>query len=529
MSAAINGPTARTVPAVCSIIPSISYFGIMSSADFHSEAVLVLPFTPGIWYCITIQKMGQVRLLKITREWIRAVAPNAAAFNKAREFVKSLSGCTASPDHSLLSGVCKGSGEDKYAVSADFIRPEAPAYYCACPSRQKPCKHALALMLAFAEDPESFTASPVSPKDASRRAKSRAPYASPNQGRASGGRNKSADAKRAAAQAHGLQNALLMAETLAREGFGAQNGKTLNALRAQNRALGDSYLPGVQTAFARILSLLSETDNRDISRKAAFRELAVFYALCRRSLEYFNARRHKSAPLDTQIETWCGRVWHTKELADLGLIQRDARLVQLAFESRDNPASREFEDTGWWAVLGAAEEISLFSEPRPALVATRTLRPFRAAGRMREEDSCESIVNAPFLARYPDGIRVRWDEFSLSAPVRADFDTLLSLAKPLSHYIKQFRDGRADPLVSRELPVLAGFSAVETDNDGRFWLRGEGDAALLLDGETAALLPSSLFPEHKAMFLLLSAPDGRNVRGEALSLAGLDGVTRLKG
>ena len=45
-------------------------------------------------------------------------------------------------------GKCQGSGRTPYQVSIDL---KAPAYRCSCPSRKFPCKHAVALLLLWAE------------------------------------------------------------------------------------------------------------------------------------------------------------------------------------------------------------------------------------------------------------------------------------------------------------------------------------------------------------------------------------------
>src|SRR3954452_23540118 len=52
-------------------------------------------------------------------------------------------------------GELQGSGAAPYRVEA---RLDGPAGRCTCPSRKQPCKHALALLLLAAEEPERFVA-----------------------------------------------------------------------------------------------------------------------------------------------------------------------------------------------------------------------------------------------------------------------------------------------------------------------------------------------------------------------------------
>jgi SWIM zinc finger len=48
----------------------------------------------------------------------------------------------------LVWGACAGSGKDPYQVAVDLA---GPAYRCSCPSRKFPCKHALGLLLNWAD------------------------------------------------------------------------------------------------------------------------------------------------------------------------------------------------------------------------------------------------------------------------------------------------------------------------------------------------------------------------------------------
>ena len=47
----------------------------------------------------------------------------------------------------MLWGLCAGSGKNPYQTIVDL---SGPAYKCSCPSRKFPCKHALGLLLNWA-------------------------------------------------------------------------------------------------------------------------------------------------------------------------------------------------------------------------------------------------------------------------------------------------------------------------------------------------------------------------------------------
>lgn len=83
-----------------------------------------------------------------TIEQIRGVAPDDAALMAARKLAVprpwSRTGC----DGVAVWGDCQGSGQRSYQVIVDVADP---AYRCSCPSRKFPCKHAIALLLRWAE------------------------------------------------------------------------------------------------------------------------------------------------------------------------------------------------------------------------------------------------------------------------------------------------------------------------------------------------------------------------------------------
>ena len=54
-----------------------------------------------------------------------------------------------SGDESVIWGRCAGSGAEPYFCSVDFLDEEKTAGRCSCPSRQRPCKHAIGILPAF--------------------------------------------------------------------------------------------------------------------------------------------------------------------------------------------------------------------------------------------------------------------------------------------------------------------------------------------------------------------------------------------
>lgn len=61
-----------------------------------------------------------------------------------------------SEDQRVLWGEIRGFGADPYCCQVDLNGPD---YKCTCPSRKRPCKHALGIFLLFASQPGAFEAS----------------------------------------------------------------------------------------------------------------------------------------------------------------------------------------------------------------------------------------------------------------------------------------------------------------------------------------------------------------------------------
>ncbi|MEV4636559.1 SWIM zinc finger family protein [Actinoplanes sp. NPDC049548] len=79
---------------------------------------------------------------------VTAVAPDAGSLKGARSVATPGKWQATGLLDDVLWGLCRGSGRSPYQVCADL---SGPAYKCSCPSRKFPCKHALGLLLMWAE------------------------------------------------------------------------------------------------------------------------------------------------------------------------------------------------------------------------------------------------------------------------------------------------------------------------------------------------------------------------------------------
>ena len=82
----------------------------------------------------------------LTIEQIKALAPDSRAFADAKKLGKPSAFRRLGREGDAVWGVALGSKGDAYAV---FARSPADVT-CSCPSRKRPCKHALGLLVLIA-------------------------------------------------------------------------------------------------------------------------------------------------------------------------------------------------------------------------------------------------------------------------------------------------------------------------------------------------------------------------------------------
>ncbi|MEU4516677.1 SWIM zinc finger family protein [Nonomuraea wenchangensis] len=84
-----------------------------------------------------------------SRDQVLALAPDAASRKAAQGVASPGKWQVRGVAGVLLYGACRGSGATPYLACVDLSEP---AYRCTCPSRKFPCKHALGLLLLWADD-----------------------------------------------------------------------------------------------------------------------------------------------------------------------------------------------------------------------------------------------------------------------------------------------------------------------------------------------------------------------------------------
>lgn len=81
---------------------------------------------------------------------LTTLAPDARSLAAAAKLIAPSRWPTLGRSGRLLWGTCQGSAAEPYQTAADL---GGPATVCSCPSRKFPCKHALALLLIYQQQP----------------------------------------------------------------------------------------------------------------------------------------------------------------------------------------------------------------------------------------------------------------------------------------------------------------------------------------------------------------------------------------
>jgi hypothetical protein len=481
--------------------------------------------------------------MQIDEAYADSQAPNAAAINNARGvFLKrKLVALFKSPDGTLLFGDCKGSGAENYHPSADFADPAKPVFRCTCPSHQFPCKHSLALLYAYAKGAKF--AEQVIPADiAEKRSKVQQRSEKKKQeGEKPHKVNTSALKKKIQTQLGGLDLLESLISDLVRAGLGTLNSQSARQVEEQAKQLGDAYLPGAQNALHALTGLFyrsqisSEQELKASEREriysAALDQLNRLHSLCKQGRKYLQNRLDDpelKPETQTDIAAWLGHAWQLRELKDAGLVQTNAELLQLAFNSHDDWTRQEFVETGVWLNLQAG-----------AVQLTRNYRPYRAARFIREDDSCFHVMVCPELCVYPGNLnpRVRWEASQPRPASSADYLKAREHARrDLKAVVKEVKTQLRTPLGDRHPFVLLKYRALGRAGD-EIIVEDEAGERLVLaddqhDSEPATLSLLTILPKaaHHDQALLVRFHhdlDSQRLRAKPLSVITETEIVRL--
>ncbi|HVU11400.1 MAG TPA: SWIM zinc finger family protein [Phototrophicaceae bacterium] len=89
----------------------------------------------------------------MTPEQVLALSDNESIQKNGQKLARTSQWKSLNANERAVWGEIKGSGKEPYQVRFDL---HDNAYKCSCPSRPQPCKHTLALILLYVEEPAAF-------------------------------------------------------------------------------------------------------------------------------------------------------------------------------------------------------------------------------------------------------------------------------------------------------------------------------------------------------------------------------------
>lgn len=483
-------------------------------------------------------------MMSITEDYIESAAPNVDAAKNGRALVVKgkFVALHIDADETILFGQCAGSGKVPYSVSCDFARADQPTHRCSCPSRQFPCKHCVGLMFAYVQKKSAFKTAPV-PADLVEKRGKLAVRAEKKKEDSDKPKtvNKAAAAKKIQTQLDGLDTLEKMTLDLMRIGIGNMNAKSAREVEENAKQLGNAYLPGAQAALHRYTKLFADNTEANSAKGSAkggeaiyseaLDQLSRLHALVKQGRAYLKRRLDDpelKPEVDTAIAAWLGHAWQLSELREAGLVQPDVGLVQLAFNTHDDVARREYIDTGVWMNLNSGR-----------IQLTQNFRPYKAAKFIKSDDSFFQVAQISELCVYPGDVnpRIRWDAMTPRPVEPRDLEKVRSAAKSdFAEVIKEVKNNLKAPLADKQ-PIYAlrfkrigqvgGVPTIEDAKGERLTLT---DAGMTEEPASCHLLQlvSPTLHENQTMIVRFRHDlDKRKLQVKPLSIVSDAGVVRL--
>lgn len=421
-------------------------------------------------------------MIKITDEMIGMLAPNPAALKNAKQISKSggFLRLGKSADETYIEGDCKGSGKNPYQTSGDFITPDSPVFRCSCPSRQFPCKHALAMLCEYAAG-KTFAPCEIPEAILDKRNKQEArkekqeKKAAEGEGKESAPKvNQAALAKKMKRQLEGLDLTEKFIKDVLTTGLASLGGNSLTAYQDLAKQLGDYYLPGPQALVNGVLLDIAHLRDRERTEGDCYRDvigkLTQLHAVVKKARVFLGSKLDTAQvlPEDSALYEKIGHVWQLAQLRELGLFRENAKLVQLSFQVEYDEAKAEYVDRGWWVDL----ETGVLSRKE-------NYRPVKALKYIKQDDTVFDCVETPCLYFYPGekNKRIRWDEFSTRPLTAADLSVIRGFgAKALAPLVKEAKNELKNALSEPVVAALVSYRHIGRQGEAYVLEDPEGDA-----------------------------------------------------
>jgi hypothetical protein len=439
--------------------------------------------------------------IAVTEDLLRAVVTKDKALSDGRTLAKkgALQKLQTDAERSLIWGECQGSGAKPYVISID-LGGDNPTIRCTCPVKPPPCKHTLAMLVAFMEKPAAFAVAEPPAELLEKRAKN---VERAEKKAEAASKPKEVDLAALTKKTKVQREALDLLERLvldvAGAGLGALSGDKVAKLAEQAKQLTDAYLPGAAEALRRLAALaapdVEASHSRfyqlvepghdlpdDLRQRLMVRHLTRLWAMIRKGQKALDDKLDEgesAASAEAVVEDLLGHVWDLASLKANGHGRSGLRLFELADERYRDQVRGERVEQGFLLDLDGGE-----------VLVDRKFRPVAALDKIKEKDSYEKPVTISEACIYPGFInrRVRWEPAALtSRPATAeDFAAiharaLADLATVLARYKEQIRN----PLAPDDAVLLVRAADLRQAGSGLALLDAKGTALLIRDADLA--------------------------------------------
>lgn len=417
----------------------------------------------------------------LTEEYVQRNAVNASALANARKISSKgdFTGRKITADRTLIYGDCKGSGKEPYHTSVD-VSGDSVISRCSCPSRQFPCKHALALMLDFASG-RTFETGDV-PEDIARKrekiekreekAKQEAsadvsPKSEEELQKEAQKKKASADSaakKKIARQMEGLSLVSDFTNEMLSAGLGTVNSGSVSKYKDLTKQLGDYYLNGLQLLLQRFI-LAVQADKSQSGEKELVEKLVQLDQAAKKCKAWLEKQLESGdfGPKDDILYEQLGGIWRLDQLEELGLYKENSELVQLSFTVLWDEAAQTETDTAYWIDLTGG-----------VISKTENIRPVKAKKYVHADDSAFELYKVKKLYFYPGGInrRIRWEE-AVSEPCGPEIPgKVLSFARDgINASVKEAKNELKNTLSDESVAMLIAFDCITVSQEGVMALR----------------------------------------------------------
>jgi hypothetical protein len=391
--------------------------------------------------------------IPITEEMVQNFSPDDSSWQKAKEIVreKRILNPGVSADGTWLIGEGKGSAKEPYSMSIDFVDINSPVFRSSSPSRKFPDKYSLALLLAYAQKPDSFsTREPADDLLAKREKKQAQDAKKAGAFPAAKKVNKAAQDKKIAAQREGLEllEKLLVDIVAAGQWF---EESRLEKLERQAKQLNDSFLPATMHTLRKLILLGRNEEVSDEEKMAHASELiGQLWATVQKGRAYLDNKlsgEETQAEADAVMEEVLGKAWQLTELKEKGYFQSNLSLLELAYERTDDESRLQRIEISNLLDLNSGDV-------RQAIA----YRPFKGLNQIPEQPSHMNPITVPEGAIYPGFLnrRVRWEKGSETEEnSNKHLEQAYKLAKPdFKTAVEAFRAQLKHPLAPREAVIF---------------------------------------------------------------------------